>query len=579
MSITSEISRIQTNIANAYTVAEAKGATMPVTENSDNLATTIESIEGSGGQIEAVNNTGAVITSGDKVWINQENGENKLENYLVYTTNTESVGNVTVSGNIASNFSSSNYLKTIPNFNVSSTDSWEICMCFDITSQTSTSLGTYISSFERYVQGPYIAIDTQGYLNASISDGSSWITGFGGPSYQLNQKYWIKLSYNSGIAKGEYSLDGNNFTEMQPTGTTISGISINKQMWIGYGSSGTNLPGNIYLDGCYIKINDEKIWEGCERQIVAPESAQTGIAAENIASGSTGLVNIGAVIEPTGSITITTNGTHDVADYAKAVVNVTGGGDVITATNNTSSAILEGDKVWIKPSENDYNLINFRSTLYENYTIIGSPTVNTSTGIVSGFSSSSYLTLPQSLNPANSPWEVKLKFTTSNSITGGLFQTITSYSVNGRYGICLLTAEGGLDFAISSNGSSWLFDRATSFTLSTNTTYWVKFGWTGTEYYLEHSTDGINYTRDITENSTTPAYSTSNYTLLGVYSTISKDGLNGTLDLSESYIKVNNLTWWDPREIQISENTLIGYAQENIAINSSGSVKTLLPNE
>lgn len=249
--------------------------------------------QGSGGkQIEAKNYTGASISKGDKVWINNENGENRLENYLVHITNIENVGNVTISDNRAFNFSSSNYLKTIPNFNVSITDSWEICMCFDITSSPSTSEGTYISSFDRYVQGPYIAIDVKGCLNASISDGSSWITGFGGPSYQLNQKYWIKLSYKSGFAKGEYSLDGNNFIEMQPAGTTISGISINKQMWIGYGSSGTDLPGNIYLDGCYIKINDEKIWEGYKGQIVAPESAQTGIAAENIASGSTGLVNV-----------------------------------------------------------------------------------------------------------------------------------------------------------------------------------------------------------------------------------------------------------------------------------------------
>ena len=49
MTIASEIQRIQTNIANAYDAAEAKGATMPATENSDNLATTISSISGGGG--------------------------------------------------------------------------------------------------------------------------------------------------------------------------------------------------------------------------------------------------------------------------------------------------------------------------------------------------------------------------------------------------------------------------------------------------------------------------------------------------------------------------------------------------
>lgn len=48
MTIASEITRIQTNIADAYTAASSKGATMPATENSDNLATCIASISGGG---------------------------------------------------------------------------------------------------------------------------------------------------------------------------------------------------------------------------------------------------------------------------------------------------------------------------------------------------------------------------------------------------------------------------------------------------------------------------------------------------------------------------------------------------
>lgn len=45
MSVASEINRIKSNIADAYTEAEAKGATMPATENSDNLADTVASIQ------------------------------------------------------------------------------------------------------------------------------------------------------------------------------------------------------------------------------------------------------------------------------------------------------------------------------------------------------------------------------------------------------------------------------------------------------------------------------------------------------------------------------------------------------
>ena len=51
MSIASEISRINTNIANAYTACNGKGATMPASgsQNSANLATTISSITTGGG--------------------------------------------------------------------------------------------------------------------------------------------------------------------------------------------------------------------------------------------------------------------------------------------------------------------------------------------------------------------------------------------------------------------------------------------------------------------------------------------------------------------------------------------------
>mgnify|MGYP003300765500 CR=1 FL=1 len=49
MTVASEIQRIEGNISAAYTAADAKGATMPATENSDNLATCISSIPAGGG--------------------------------------------------------------------------------------------------------------------------------------------------------------------------------------------------------------------------------------------------------------------------------------------------------------------------------------------------------------------------------------------------------------------------------------------------------------------------------------------------------------------------------------------------
>lgn len=49
MSIASEITRINNNISAAYTACNGKGATMPATQNSANLADCIDSISGGGG--------------------------------------------------------------------------------------------------------------------------------------------------------------------------------------------------------------------------------------------------------------------------------------------------------------------------------------------------------------------------------------------------------------------------------------------------------------------------------------------------------------------------------------------------
>ena len=52
MSVADQINRIKTNIANTYTAAQAKGATMPQTQNSDNLAACVQSITTGGGSTQ-----------------------------------------------------------------------------------------------------------------------------------------------------------------------------------------------------------------------------------------------------------------------------------------------------------------------------------------------------------------------------------------------------------------------------------------------------------------------------------------------------------------------------------------------
>ena len=59
--IKNQIDRITANIASTYAAAGAKGATMPETQNSDNLAATVLSIKSAG----EVDTSGFVQKSGD----------------------------------------------------------------------------------------------------------------------------------------------------------------------------------------------------------------------------------------------------------------------------------------------------------------------------------------------------------------------------------------------------------------------------------------------------------------------------------------------------------------------------------
>jgi len=61
MSVATEISKLQTNLMDAYSSIESKGGTLPENQNFDNLSTSINSISGGGEDIgvprEIVNNT------------------------------------------------------------------------------------------------------------------------------------------------------------------------------------------------------------------------------------------------------------------------------------------------------------------------------------------------------------------------------------------------------------------------------------------------------------------------------------------------------------------------------------------
>ena len=63
----------------------------------------------------------------------------------------------------------------------------------------------------------------------------------------------------------------------------------------------------------------------------------------------------------------------------------------------------------------------------------------------------------------------------------------------------------------NTSGNGWLAEVNTSYVVSSSTSYWFKYGWTGTTYFLQVSTDGTTYSSIYSWNSSTAAYHSDSY--------------------------------------------------------------------
>lgn len=248
-------------------------------------------------------------------------------------------------------------------------------------------------------------------------------------------------------------------------------------------------------------------------------------------------------------------------------------GKTITVINKSSSAVKKGDIVFINESP-DYS--------YDFYKV-GDVVVDDNTKIASGFSTRNAIKISKFIDFSNS-WEMNFKITTGSDVTTRqklngcldnadfLFPTIelsrSGYSQ--RFMLC-----------ISSTGSSWdiTSDAVGTYQIQPNKTYWVRFGWTGSTYYLDYSLNGKDYTRDITVNSSLPVYNSNKYMGIGndLYTGYSQVPFLGEIDLLETYIKSNNNVWWRPvtalpKEYHIvdyresTSSSILGVATEDITV-------------
>lgn len=365
--------------------------------------------------------------------------------------------------------------------------------------------------------------------------------------------YWMKITYDGTTLTGYLSTDGISYTQQGSLTRSSSELYITGSPYT-MGSRYDNPAvcvwnGSIDLSETYINVNGVRWWTPID---VATYYGQTEECYKNwpYLFGARGVGYYDSAVSkvPTANedILLTMKNYDGLTETYTEGIGTAGKVDftgTILPWKWDYNSGLDVSKYCLMPSGFTYENID-TGDKERHFNVIGSPTIDDSTGIISGFSTSNYLKLPTAFNPSNNPWEWNLKVTTGNNFSS-------------EPAICGFTADQtGVRINISSTGnfvflvatSSWINIAQTSYYIGTyvaqtNTTYWLKCGWTGTQYYFEYSLDGVTYTRDITA-----PVSTAISSVVSIFGTTYANNTwfpwNGSIDFSETYIKINGVETW-----------------------------------
>lgn len=196
---------------------------------------------------------------------------------------------------------------------------------------------------------------------------------------------------------------------------------------------------------------------------------------------------------------------------------------------------------FIKHAVGDYNP--------ENVVVVGNPVI-TEQGVASGFSTANYIR-PTAFKPENNPWEMVWKITTGDDVTGSqcIFGTEDTSNQRAGFQLFIVNSKFHIRLMTASSGTSWTFAGDGTIAVQPNTTYNLKAGWDGNTYSLQVMEEGAStYITDISYTSSSPIYriSNENEDVIGVQmrSSATLNPFLGSIDLSESYMKVNDEYYW-----------------------------------
>ena len=178
------------------------------------------------------------------------------------------------------------------------------------------------------------------------------------------------------------------------------------------------------------------------------------------------------------------------------------------------------------------------------FTVTGSPII-TSDGIASGFSSSNSIYSTSTFDfSALGTWEMTFSVNiTSFTDTQTIFWVRSTNNDNVNNNQCYINANKTLMWNLyqtpSNSATGRLFSYTTTFELTENTSYIIKFKFTGTDYLVGYSTDGINYNWETAKTSTTKCGASGTIQLGLKYA--SNPATYTTIDLKQFSINVDGV--------------------------------------
>ena len=208
----------------------------------------------------------------------------------------------------------------------------------------------------------------------------------------------------------------------------------------------------------------------------------------------------------------------------------------------------------------DYpDFINYVAELYEedptasyfansfaldNYNIVGTLTDND--GVLSGFSSQNYVTIPGSFAPGYNTWEMIIKFNISRSDLA--YPTIIEGDAGSGRVFDIFVRINKMLATVVADGGGVILDQSGTTTIQPNTWYWMKYAYTGSQHILYLSTTGAFNGEETTEFTVTDSR-------ICVQNMAFKMGagelypFEGSIDMNDCSIAIGDDIWWKARII------------------------------